>query len=325
MTLLIKNRIKAIYRNQGITLVEVLVVLVLLAVVLAPTVNALSTADRIWSHNKAINPCIAQANTSMTRISREIRGAVQPSGTVDSVWAEDDGQRLIIYGYNETDSKWEKIIYQVRANKLNRIVISDTDPSAVISAAIPAESNTGWTTLLEGITSNPVFNRPVNSRTVEVNLQVSDSGQVNPRFPPFDLASAYMIRSREVGAITGAPVPDATEPPVVPAHKIIISPESTKMIISETNTHEQQVYITEIWPANATDKSITWTSSKSEWVAVDYDPNDSLHATMKLMKKQSDWSYWDFLNLWPPDVTITATANTGGTSATCKININKWL
>ena len=74
-----QERLKNRYDDQGMTLVEVLLVLVLLVVVLIPAVNAIATTNRIWSHNKAINPSITQANTSMTWISREIRRASLPS------------------------------------------------------------------------------------------------------------------------------------------------------------------------------------------------------------------------------------------------------
>lgn len=312
MTVFLKDRIKFIYGDQGITLIEVLVVLVLLAVVLAPAVNAIATTNRVWSHNEAINPSIARANISMTWLSREIRGAAQPSNTVNSVSVEDSGQQLIIYCYNETDSKWEKIIYQVSANILKRIIISDTNPATVISA-IPDESNSGWTTLLEGVTSNPVFNRPANSRTVEVNLEVSDSGQVNPRFAPFNLASTYMIRSREVGAITGDPVPDETEPPVVAVTQVVVNPGSTTLVMTGLlKKHEQEVSAT-IWPANATDKSVIWKSSNEEWVRVEYDPANSLTAKIILNK----------VAVSPPSsITVTATANGGGTNGTCTVSIH---
>ncbi len=322
-----KERCENRWNHRGMTVIEVLIVIVLMAVVLAPAVNALSTTTKIWSHNSAINPCIARTNASMSWISREIRSAAQPSSTVDSVLVEDGGQRLIIYRYNDTDSKWEKVFYQINGdNQLKKIIISESDPADIITAAIPGESDSGWTTLLEGVTSKPVFNRLANSRAVEVNLQVSDSGQTNERFAPFNLASTYMIRNREVGSITGAPVADETTPPVVPVYKVIISPPSTEMVIDKPDTHEKNIILTEIWPANATDKSVKWNSSHPDWVTVN-PGTDSSHATMKLMKKKSDWGYWEFLDpTWqPPDVTITATANSGGASATCKININKWF
>ena len=171
-----KERCENRWNHRGMTVIEVLIVIVLMAVVLAPAVNALSTTTKIWSHNSAINPCIAQANASMSWIGREIRSAAQPSSTVDSVLVEDGGQRIIIYRYNETDAEWEKIVYQINADsQLRKIILSDSDPADAISAAIPGDSDSGWTTLLEGVTSKPAFNRPANSRAVEVNLQVSDS------------------------------------------------------------------------------------------------------------------------------------------------------
>ncbi len=299
--------------HKGMTLIEVLVVIVLLAVILVPAVNALTATNRIWSHNDAINPRIAQANTAMIWISREIREAAQPSKAVDSVVVEDGGQRLVIYRYNENSSEWEKIIYQSIDNKLNKITLSDADPATVINTAIPGENDPDWTTLLEGITSNPVFNRPVNSRAVEINLQVSDSGQANPRFTPFNLASTYMIRSREVGAITGEPVPDDTELEPVDVHKVVVNPSSTTLkILIPWKKHEQIVSAT-IWPANATDKSVTWESSNEAWVRVEYDPANSLTARI-VLNKESGLLPW-------PIPTVTAKPNGGGESDKCTVFI----
>ena len=309
-----KERCENRWNHRGMTVIEVLIVIVLMAVVLAPAVNALSTTTKIWSHNSAINPCIAQANASMMWISRDIRGATQPSSTVDSVLVEDTGQRLIIYHYNENTSEWEKIIYQINAdNQLRKIILSEPDPAAILSAGIPDDSDSGWITLLEGVTSNPVFNRPANSRTVEINLEVSDSGQVNPRFAPYNLASTYMIRSREVGAITGDPVPDETEPAVVPVTKVVVNPGSTTLVMTGLlKKHEQEVSAT-IWPANATDKSVIWKSSNEEWVRVEYDPANSLTAKIILNK----------VAVSPPSsITVTATANGGGTNGTCTVSIH---
>ncbi len=308
--------IKEKMNNQGMTLIEVLVVLVLLVVVLVPAINALTATNRMWSHCEAINPHIAQANASMLWISREIRGAVRPSSAVDSVLVEDDGQRLIIYRYNETDSKWEKVIYQVSTdNHLKKVILSNPDPAAILGAAIPAENDSGWTTVLEGVTSKP-FNRPENSRAVEVNLQVSDSGQTNERFAPFNLASTYMIRSREVGAITGAPVPDETEPPVVPVHKVDINISKNlfgnKVIdLNDKNNKSRDISAT-IWPANATNKSVTWSSSDPNLVTVTFNPNNSLTAHVKVVDTLPWYTWWK-------DVDITVTAE--GKSDKCIVRI----
>lgn len=303
--------------HQGMTLIEVLVVLALLAVVLVPAINALTATNRIWSHNSAINPCITQTNATMTWISREIRGAAQPSSSVNSVLVEDEGKRLIIYRYNETTSEWEKIVYQINANhQLKKVILSESDPADIISAAIPTENASGWATLLEAVTSHPVFKRPENSRTVEVNLQVSDSGQSNERFVPFNLASTYMIRSREVGAITGEPVPDETEPAVVPVTKIVVNPGSTTLVMTGFyKKHEQKVSAT-IWPANATDKSVTWKSSNEEWVRVEYDPANSLTAKIILNKVSASP---------PSSITVTAMANNDGTNGMCTVYIHYFI
>ncbi len=313
MKLFLKEKCKDQWNNRGMTVIEVLIVIILIAVILAPTVNALSTTNRIWSHNSAINPCISQANASTLWISREIRGATRPSSTVDSVLVEDGGQRLIIYRYNDIDSKWEKVFYQINGdNQLKKIILSESDPKDIIDAGIPNPNDSGWTTLLEGVTSNPAFNRSSNSRTVEVNLQVSDSGQTNERFAPFNLASTYMIRNREVGSITGAPVPE-TEPPGIPAHKVVVNPDSTTLKIwSPWKKHDQIISAT-IWPANATDKSVTWTSSNEDWVLVEYDPANSLTAKIVLNKESGALP-------WPPP-TVTAKPNGGGDSDTCTVYV----
>ena len=320
MKLFLKEKCKDQWNNRGMTVIEVLIVIILIAVILAPTVNALSTTNRIWSHNSAINPCISQANASTLWISREIRGATRPSSTVDSVLVEDGGQRLIIYRYNETTSEWEKIIYQISYdNQLKKIILSESDPADIISAAIPNEGDSGWTTLLEGVTSSPVFNRPANSRAVEVSLQVSDSGQTNERFAPFNLASTYMIRSREVGAITGAGVPDETTPPVVPVHKVDINISKNlfgnKIIdLNDENNKSHDISAT-IWPANATNKSATWSSSDPNWVTVtSYDPN-SLTANVKVVGKFP----WYTPYVWFQDFNITVTSE--GNSDKCIIRV----
>nr|MBP8820289.1 type II secretion system protein [Syntrophomonadaceae bacterium] len=134
-----KERCENRWNHRGMTVIEVLIVIVLMAVVLAPAVNALSTTTKIWSHNSAINPCISQANATMLWISRDIRGAAQPSSSEDSVKIEVDGngECLIIYRYNDTDSKWEKVFYQINGdNQLKKIILSESDPADIITAAI---------------------------------------------------------------------------------------------------------------------------------------------------------------------------------------------
>ncbi|NLV22836.1 MAG: hypothetical protein GXY49_12800, partial [Syntrophomonadaceae bacterium] len=126
-------------------------------------------------------------------------------------------------------------------------------------------------------------------------------------------ASTYMIRSREVGAITGDPVPDETEPPVVAVTQVVVNPGSTTLVMTGLlKKHEQEVSAT-IWPANATDKSVIWKSSNEEWVRVEYDPANSLTAKIILNK----------VAVSPPSsITVTATANGGGTNGTCTVSIH---
>ena len=296
MKIFLMGRMKAIYRNQGFTVIELIIVLALMAIVLIPAINAISVTNHSWIHNDSINPYIAQANTAMTWISREIRGAAQPSNSANSVIVEDSGQRLIIYRYNENNSVWEKVVYQVNANKLSRIVLSNADPAVIISTAIPAGSDAGWNSLLDGITSTPVFSLN-GSRTVNVNLQVSDTGYDNPRFSPFSVASSYLVRSREVGAITGDPVSEETTSPVVAIQKIVLDDDEVTLIIDDNNSRQRTLTAT-FWPANATDKSVTWTSSDPSWVTVTSSIN-SKQATINMVKRVNDFTppLWPF-NKW---------------------------
>ncbi|HPR94624.1 MAG TPA: prepilin-type N-terminal cleavage/methylation domain-containing protein [Syntrophomonadaceae bacterium] len=322
MKIFLMGRMKAIYRNQGFTVIEVIIVLALMAIVLIPAINAISVTNHSWIHNDSINPYIAQANTAMTWISREIRGAAQPSNSANSVIVEDSGQRLIIYRYNENSSVWEKVVYQVNANKLSRIVLSNADPAVIISTAIPAGSNAGWNSLLDGITSTPVFSLN-GSRTVNVNLQVSDTGRDNPRFSPFSVASTYLVRSREVGAITGDPVSEVTTPPVVAVRKVVLDVDQATLRI--LGVKEATLTVT-VWPANATDKSVTWTTSHPSWVTVT-PINNGNQAIIKVIKTKADFTsiQWNLFRVtyFPPDVTITATPNGGGNSDNCTVIIRK--
>ena len=318
-----KNRLIHLDHHQhGMTLIEVLVVIVLLAIVMAPALNALSSGSRTWNHTRAVNPHISEANTAMTWISRDIRGATQPSTTVEAVTIENEGGRLIIYSYNEDSAVWQKIIYEASGDQLLRTVLSNSDPAQAIAQSVPSTGSSGWTTLVNGLNSSQVFTRNTGSRVVDINLQIADTSD-NPSFQPFTVASAYTVRSSEVGAITGAPVPDTAEPEKIAPYKVVINGSKKRELVIQGNNRSTSVSAT-IWPVNATNKSVTWTSANPEWIKVDYDPNNSLNATIQVAKKRSDFSDWDWFWLWfPPNVTVTVTPVAGGQSDTITIDIGK--
>jgi len=317
-----RHRLIHFQQNQhGMTLIELLVVIVLLAVVMAPALNALSSGSRTWNHTRAINPRISEANTAMTWMSRDIRGASQPSKTVEAVAIENEGGQLVIYSYNEDNSVWQKIIYRVSENQLLRTVLSNSDPAQVIAQPVPSTSSSGWTTLVSGVNSSQVFSS-TGSKAIDINLQIADLS-ANPSFQPFTVASAYTVRSSEVGAITGAPVPDTAEPEKIAPYKVVINGSKKRELVIQGNNRSTSVSAT-IWPVNATNKSVTWTSANPEWIKVDYDPNNSLNATIQVAKKRSDFSDWDWFWLWfPPNVTVTVTPVAGGQSDTITIDIDK--
>jgi len=316
-----RHRLIHFQQNQhGMTLIELLVVIVLLAVVMAPALNALSSGSRTWNHTRAINPRISEANTAMTWMSRDIRGASQPSKTVEAVAIENEGGQLVIYSYNEDNSVWQKIIYRVSENQLLRTVLSNSDPAQVIAQPVPSTSSSGWTTLVSGVNSSQVFSS-TGSKAIDINLQIADLS-ANPSFQPFTVASTYTVRSSEIGAITGDPVPDITQPEEVIPYKVQINGSKTRKLEIEGTRSTSVSAI--IWPVNATNKSVTWTSANPEWIKVDYDPNNSLNATIQVAKKRSDFSDWDWFWLWfPPNVTVTVTPVAGGQSDTITIDIGK--
>lgn len=321
MKLNLKDGIIGIKTNKGFTLIEVLIVLVLIAVLLVPTINALSVTNRVWSHTDAINPRIAQANTAMMWISRDIRVATQLDKEEPAAAIKDEGQTLVIYRYQ--NSKWQKIFYQVSNHKLNRFVYSNTQPEIVKDYIL--NGTEAWETLAEGVTSKPVFVRQVRQEdnpktTIEINLEISDTQNLNkPRYAPFNVASAYTIRTNEVGAITGDPIIAEPKPVEVKVHKLSINIKpnllNNKILeIKETNRNPHSISAT-VWPANATNKSVTWTSSKPDLVKIN-DANN-LSTSVTVIRKLDFWSEGVI-----EDVTITVTpADPNGTSDSCKVRV----
>lgn len=309
--------------QKGITVIEVLLVTVLLLVVLAPAFNALSASSRIWEHNESINPSIADANLTMSYIGKEIRQAAKPSKDEDALTISDEGSRMHLYKYNDGKACWEKIFYLVNNNTLKRIVLENADPALLISEDTPADE-AGWQTLIASLADSGVFSQNPASRTVDINLNIADiSHPSKPRFQPFSVDSTYMVRSTEIGAIHGDPVPDDSEPPDIPVIKAEASPaEITLYVIGDRSASA----VAKIWPANATNKGVTWTVESTSWTnLIKVEPTDSRNTVISIIPSESDFgSDWDDWFTWPKKAVVKVTPNDeNGKSSNIIITIHR--
>lgn len=319
-------------REDGFTLVELVVTLVLLLLVLTPAVNAIAATTRMWSQTEAINERLGEANFVMSRLAREIRGATCPASSMNAVLAGSSGvsgQDLLIYRYDENNSQWQKILYRVNSTDLRRVMVADADPAAIITKPIPADSDDAWETCLRGVTNDPVFARELDVRNVHIQLTLADirAGSVANRFQPFTVASTYFIRNSEPGSIHGEAVPDPEEPPDVTTFRAeILLPRflgQKYTTVWVTGTRESSIEA-RIWPADATDKTVAWTSADPDLVKVEYDPADSLKATVSVVPTRNDFSGWEwYLGLWPKYVLVTCTPVAGGNADTCYVRVRR--
>lgn len=317
--------------ERGFTLIELLVTLALLLIVLTPAVNAIAATTRMWLETEALNERMGEANYVISCLGREIREATCPASTTAAVLAGStgvEGQELSAYRFDESRSEWQKIVYRVRNNNLQRAMMTTAEPEDIINAAIPADNSDEWKTLLHGVINDPVFTRELAVRTVHIQLQVADLRNNSPaRFQPFTVASTYYIRNTEPGSIHGEAVPDPEEPPDIATYRAEILLSSflgqKYTTVSVTGTRSSSIKA-RIWPVNASDQSVTWTSAKPDLVKVEYDPADSLNATVSVVPTRNDFNGWEwYLGLWPKRVTVTCTPNGGGQPDTCIVQVRR--
>lgn len=296
------------WNQSGITLIEILLVLVLALLVFAPAYNAFQVANKTWTHTEASNPKYTETDTVLTYLAQDIRQASRPSdnNNVKAVTIQDNnkGQILTMYKYNTTTNEWEKIFYKVEDDTLSRALIPKADPADILTVSQPGSNSSDWKVILTGLTDTSVFKE--NGRAVEINLQIGDTSN-NPRFQPIAVNSSFLIRSREVGTIHDNPGqdPGSGNPPNgdnIQVKSITISPPS----ISHT-TNQEKVYDLEaiLEPKNATNKNVTWSSSDSSKVSINNNNSLKIKITVKGRIQNNS------------SITITATCE--NKSATCTI------
>lgn len=288
------NKIKY-FKQTGITLIEVLIVIVIMMFIFTPAYNAFQVANKSWSYTESYNPKTIEANTAVTHLAKDLREATKPASNTNAVIIQDSGQRVIIYKYNPSTIQWEKVIYAIDNKILKRILITNPDPAAIIAAPLPAFSNTAWQQIITGVTSTNTFS--VAERRAHIDIEISDTA-TEARFEPFRVTSSYLIRSREVGSIYGDAVPDDTRPVNIPVVKLDLDKDKIHIYWNSNSNTGGLRAIT--WPANATNQKIIWSSDKPSIASVD-------NGKVTAQKKGS--------------ATITAKSEDGNYTATCLVTV----
>lgn len=294
-------------RQYGFTLIELLLVLALIGIVLAIGYQAFAFTNTSWQMNEALNPRISEANTLMSVLGKEIRGAEKPSDSAAAVTvpaAEGSyaaGQRLYLYRYDASSSQWTKIFYRVYNNTLQRSVFSDASAVNVINASFPTAN---WETKMNGISAQQVFadssSGTGDQRLIEIVLNIADTEHPsNPRFQPFTISSSYLSRSRDVGSLSGSPVAGPGGETSVSVFSVTLNTTSRSLDKNKNFTLTARVH-----PSNASNKSVSWSSSDPSVATVS---GSGLSATVTGVAKGT--------------AVITVTTADGGKTAYCRVDV----
>ncbi len=282
--------------KRGFTLVELLLVVALVGIVLAIPIQALFLTNRDWQYNQAMSPALMDGNLIFARLGNEIRAADKPSGGARAV--EIDEGKLIIYRPN--GNTWERIEYRLNddSNQLQRGTFSGSE-----AEVLNREGNTvSWETIASSVTRFIVSeDNPESSadrRLIRVAMQISDTVHEPPSFQPFVLESSFLSRTQQPSSGSGNVVvigPDGET--IIPVNDVVLS--QTHLVMRDSPTAELTAYV---FPHNATNKAVTWSTSDSSVVTVD---GDGLTVTITA----HDYG----------EATITVTTVDGGFTADCKV------
>lgn len=280
------NRLFTFIKNQrGLTLVEMIAVLILLAIVVLAGMQLYNIASANWNRAASSSIAMLDASRVMQDISYDLRSAQKFSATgskaVKLLNAADgmpcDGAGIAIYHINTDVSPiaYEVVFYWVDSNKdLHRGVGSNStdtitrdlpynDPS-VIDKTIAHGITIGQ--LFTDNTVDPASPAPARERReVAVNITLEDT-RPRQRFAAINLNSTYLTRSQEIGALN----PDGTRVVRVSGIDMVfsnLSPSGSTVYNSSLNSIDVPrnggsfTVTASFIPPNATNQNLTWSKS----------------------------------------------------------------
>lgn len=256
------QRLKRITGNQrGITLVELLVVIVLVGVVIAIPIQALFLTNRDWQYTQAMSPALMDSNLFFNRLSREIRSADKPESNTRAVEIEDN--QLIIY--LPSDTAWARIEYRLNEDGggLQRGTITGTAVEV-----LDRDSNDihNWTTIASSVSSVTFTDTDPTStadrRLIHVIVELSDAMNSQASFQPFTIESTFLSRSQEL-TIGSSLIIDPDGETIIPVTGVSLDKTNITLRRNHTTTLTATVN-----PDDATDKSVTWSSSNTGRVSI---------------------------------------------------------
>lgn len=274
--------------QHGLTLVEVLVVLVLLSIVAMASMQLFHLASTNWNKASASSMAMLDASRLMQDISYDVRSAqkfaesgassVKILNTADGMPA--DGAGIAIYHIN-TDVlpiKYDVVFYWVDSNKnLHRGLASTDTATAALNLTynVPAVSDK---TIARGVTVGELFRDttvnppapapPRERREIAVNLTLEDI-RSTPRFAAINLNSSYLTRSQEIGALTptGSKIVKVSGIDMVFSNLGSITYNSSLNSIDVPRAGGTFNVTASFTPANATNQNLTW-SKNDPWITL---------------------------------------------------------
>lgn len=193
------NRIRTALRGEhGLSLVELMVVLVLVVVVLGPVYQYFYYGYTGWDRAAAEARVIQEARLLIIQMSEEVRTArvATDGGTAVEV---PSGAELNIYTDVTGDGRPELVSYRLNGNVLERGVAPPDGDAFPYTYAGPAV----WETVLPRVDNGEIFSIPdldgdpdtPNSREVlTIKLIVNDPDV--PLMRPLSLAATLAVRNR---------------------------------------------------------------------------------------------------------------------------------
>lgn len=318
--------------QQGLTLVEVIVVLVLLSIVAMASMQLFHLASANWNKASASSMAMLDASRLMQDISFDVRSAqkfaesgassVKILNTADGMPA--DGAGIAIYHINTDVSpiKYEVVFYWLDSNKNLHRGFASTDTATAALNLTYNEPTVSDKTIARGVTVGELFRDttinppppapPRERREIAVNLTLEDI-LPTPRFAAINLNSSYLTRSQEIGALTptGVKVVRVSGIDMTFSNLGSITYNSSLNSIDVPRAGGTFTVTASFTPLNATNQNLTWNTNKS-WVTLSNNRASTITVTI------ADNSAWDTIK---QQGTLTLTADDGNWS--CNVNIRQ--